>query len=248
MASVVSTQLSGRRPIRIHHLAAYMRALDSQERGKLLNAWLRDNVDPETIHDLLNGQTDLHPEVRDWAPELNKNQAAMLNYWAQELPNDKELEQVFAHLTQSVGFRFRGMAEKFTGQLNLRELTERGPVFVWLDGLEGKGCTFVSKPFLRLTGTKLKDNLGTGWAQRIHPKERKYVQQRYRQAVLHRSPVVTIYRLKRRDGKYRWISSQGIPRYDERGKFVGYIGCGMDITDALPSQKQCKLPACLGRA
>lgn len=223
-----------------------MRALDSDERPRFLNAWLRDNVDPDNIHDLLNGETgNLHPNVRQWVPELTKDQNAMLNFWAQELPGDPELEEMFARLTKNAGFRFRGMADKFVGHLNLRELTTRGPVFIYRDGADGKGCSFVSKSWLRFTGTTLKDNLGEGWTRQIHPKYRKYVQRRYHKAVLRRKPVVTIYRAKRHDGKYRWISSRAIPSYDDEGKFAGYIGAAMDITDGLPSQRSVHLPGSL---
>src|SRR5438552_18700746 len=47
LPSVISAHLSGRRPIRPQHLAAYLRVLDRQERGALLDAWLQDNVNRE---------------------------------------------------------------------------------------------------------------------------------------------------------------------------------------------------------
>jgi len=240
--SVLSNQLSGQRPIRIQHLSAYLRVLDAHERPKLLNAWLRDNVEHETIHDLLNGQIGLNAEVREWRPELNPDQAAMLDWLAQELPNDPELEKVFTHLTKSVGFRFPGMGEKFTGSpLRLREFIERAPAFIWLDGADGKGCSFVNKRWLRFTGSKLKNELGDGWAKHIHPKDRQRIVHSYKKACERRQPLINVYRLKRHDGKYRWIVSQGTPRYDGR-KFVGYIGCAMDITGVLPAQTRFHFP------
>jgi PAS domain S-box-containing protein len=39
------------------------------------------------------------------------------------------------------------------------------------------------------------------------------------------------YRLRRNDGEYRWISDQGVPRYDPQGRFAGYIGSCVDITE-----------------
>src|SRR5215212_8068468 len=52
--SVVSAHLSGHRPIRPHHLAAYLRVFDRHERPALLSTWLRDNLDQELIADLLD--------------------------------------------------------------------------------------------------------------------------------------------------------------------------------------------------
>ena len=45
------------------------------------------------------------------------------------------------------------------------------------------------------------------------------------------------YRLRRYDGKYRWIADYGVPRYGPDGTFLGYIGSCMDITDRKLSEK-----------
>ena len=39
------------------------------------------------------------------------------------------------------------------------------------------------------------------------------------------------YRLRRRDGVYRWILARGVPRYGDKGEFVGFIGSAIDVTD-----------------
>jgi len=39
------------------------------------------------------------------------------------------------------------------------------------------------------------------------------------------------YRFKRSDGKYRWLSDKGIPRYSSDGDFLGDIGGCADITE-----------------
>ena len=48
-----------------------------------------------------------------------------------------------------------------------------------------------------------------------------------------RQPFVMQYRLRRNDGEYRWISDQGVPRYDAQGKFAGYIGSCVDVTELM---------------
>ena len=39
------------------------------------------------------------------------------------------------------------------------------------------------------------------------------------------------YRLRCRDGAYRWILDHGVPLYGGDNEFNGYIGTGIDITD-----------------
>ena len=45
------------------------------------------------------------------------------------------------------------------------------------------------------------------------------------------------YRLRRHDGEYRWISDDGVPRYDAHGNFAGYIGSCVDVTDLVRQQR-----------
>jgi DNA-binding NarL/FixJ family response regulator len=40
------------------------------------------------------------------------------------------------------------------------------------------------------------------------------------------------YRLRRHDGAYRWILDIGTPEWDAAGRFQGYIGSCVDITEA----------------
>ena len=98
--SVVSEHLSGKRVIRSHHLAAYLRVLDRQERAMLLGAWLRDNLDHELVADLLDGTK------TDSMPALEENQRRMLDWWATAIARDSKLAKIFSHLTTKAGFHF----------------------------------------------------------------------------------------------------------------------------------------------
>ncbi len=65
------------------------------------------------------------------------------------------------------------------------------------------------------------------------------------------SPFTMEYRLRRKDGEYRWILDTGTPRFDAAGSFVGYIGSCLDIGDRkqaeLDSQLQSMELARVGR-
>src|SRR4029450_13355495 len=88
--SVVSAHLSGKRAIRSHHLAAYLRVLDRQELAMFLDAWLRDNLDHELIADLLDGAK------TDSTPSLQENQRRMLDWWATAIASDSALAKIFS--------------------------------------------------------------------------------------------------------------------------------------------------------
>src|SRR5262245_539106 len=98
--SDVSAHLSGMRAIRSHHLAAYLRVLNREERAMFLAAWLRDNLDQELVTDLLDGTN------TDSMPTLEENQRRMLNWWATAIAGNFKLAKILSHLTTKAGFEF----------------------------------------------------------------------------------------------------------------------------------------------
>jgi transcriptional regulator with XRE-family HTH domain len=97
--SVVSTHLSGKRVIRSHHLAAYLRVLDRQERVAFLDAWLRDNMGYEVIANLLDG-TKTHS-----MSSVSENQCRMLDWWATAIAGDSKFAKIFTRFSTKARFR-----------------------------------------------------------------------------------------------------------------------------------------------
>jgi two-component system sensor kinase FixL len=129
--------------------------------------------------------------------------------------------------------------ERVTGENELRESESRfqivadaAPVLIWMAGVD-KLCTFFNKPWLDFTGRTIEQELGNGWAEGVHPNDLQKCFAVYSQAFDARQPFVMQYRLQRNDGEYRWISDQGVARYDANGNFAGYIGSCLDVTDLI---------------
>src|SRR5215475_104176 len=127
--------------------------------------------------------------------------------------------------------------ERVSGQKELRESESRfqivadaAPVLIWMAGVD-KLCTFFNKPWLDFTGRRMEQELGNGWAEGVHQDDFKKCFEGYTSAFDARQPFVMQYRLRRNDGEYRWISDQGVPRYDPQGRFAGYIGSCVDVTE-----------------
>jgi PAS domain S-box-containing protein len=96
-----------------------------------------------------------------------------------------------------------------------------------------KLCTFFNKPWLEFTGRSLDQEMGNGWADGVHEEDLQKCLKIYTEAFDARKAFVMQYRLKRYDGEYRWVSDQGVPRYDSKGDFAGYIGSCVDVTDLI---------------
>src|SRR5437763_9705869 len=111
-------------------------------------------------------------------------------------------------------------------------MANTAPVLIWMSGLD-KLRTFFNKPWLEFTGRSLEQEMGNGWAEGVHPDDLPSCLKVYTDAFDGRKPFVMQYRLRRKDGEYRWISDTGVPRYDAQKNFTGYIGSCKDITELL---------------
>ena len=100
LPSVISAHLSGQRPIRPQHLAAYLKVLDRQERSALLDAWLQDNVDCEVIANLLDGTK------TDSMRSVEANRPRMLDWWAMAIVRDFKIAKIFRRFRSKVALTF----------------------------------------------------------------------------------------------------------------------------------------------
>lgn len=109
-------------------------------------------------------------------------------------------------------------------------MADNAPVMIWVAGID-KLCYYFNKVWLDFTGRKLEEEINNGWLESVHPEDAGYCMEIYESSFNERVPFVMDYRLKRHDGEYRWIIDNGVPRFTEKGEFLGYIGSCYDITD-----------------
>ena len=129
------------------------------------------------------------------------------------------------------------ITERKQTEQTLRESEQRfrlvansAPVLIWMAGTD-KLCTFFNKCWLDFTGRTLEQELGEGWAKGVHPADLERCLSIYSGAFDARVDFEMEYRLRRHDGKYRWIVDYGVPRIESDGTFCGYIGSCVDITE-----------------
>jgi PAS domain S-box-containing protein len=122
-------------------------------------------------------------------------------------------------------------------EARFRTVADSAPVLIWMSDVD-RLCTFVNKPWLDFTGRAAAQEMGNGWIEGVHPDDVDRRLKAYIEAFDARQPFVLQYRLRRHDGEYRWVSDDGVPRYDAHGTFAGYVGSCSDITERLRAEEK----------
>ena len=129
-----------------------------------------------------------------------------------------------------IGERKRANQSLIESEQRFRLVANTAPVLIWMADTD-KQCTFFNKCWLDFTGRSIEQELGEGWAKGVHPADAERCLSIYSNAFDARADFEMEYRLRRYDGKYRWIVDYGVPRIESDGTFCGYIGSCVDITD-----------------
>lgn len=98
---------------------------------------------------------------------------------------------------------------------------------------------FYSKRWKEMLGygeDELENSMET-WSDRIHPEDVDFVMQALQPYLDQLQPDYKIeYRLRCKDGSYRWILTQGRARWDEEGNISRVVGSHSDITEQRQSE------------
>ena len=130
----------------------------------------------------------------------------------------------------------RRLAQVQESEARFRLMADTAPVMLWMSDAGGR-CTFFSKPWLDFRGRTLQEEEGHGWTEGVHPEDREERLRTHFTALESRPEFRTEYRVRRHDGQYRWILDHGMPRHLADGRFVGYIGSAIDITEHREAQQ-----------
>jgi PAS domain S-box-containing protein len=117
-----------------------------------------------------------------------------------------------------------------SSEARFRQLADTAPAMIWMSGPDAL-YTFFNRAWLDFRGSRLEDETGSGWSDRLHPDDRDFCIETYLKAFSARQPFKVQYRMRRANGDYCWVEDTGAPRYDEAGAFAGYLGSALDIND-----------------
>jgi PAS domain S-box-containing protein len=86
----------------------------------------------------------------------------------------------------------------------------------------------------------MDSGLGDRWLASIHPDDLDNFIAGNAQGFKLQKGFSKEYRLRRRDGGYRWMLDVAAPRINGDGEFAGFIGSASDVTDQNSRRKRSK--------
>ncbi|MDP2358708.1 MAG: PAS domain S-box protein [Beijerinckiaceae bacterium] len=115
-------------------------------------------------------------------------------------------------------------------EARFRNMADNAPVMMWVTDETGH-CNYLNPRWYEFTGQSKEEALGIGWTKAIHPDDQEIAKRTFLSENAARCGFRIEYRLRRRDGEFRWVIDAASPRFGDNGAFMGYVGSVIDIHD-----------------
>jgi PAS domain S-box-containing protein len=115
-------------------------------------------------------------------------------------------------------------------EAHVRQLLETLPGMIGVMSTDGK-LEYVNRETLELLGVPFEEIAGTKWVNFLHPDDAQPAFQEWLRCRSTRQAFRSCYRVRSRDGAYRWCRVQAKPLLDELGRVAGFHCYLSDVDD-----------------
>jgi PAS domain S-box-containing protein len=137
-----------------------------------------------------------------------------------------ELARAHAELEARVAER---TAELVASEARYRALVEAFASVVW--STDARGMVEDNPDWRALTGQSVGEGRGLGWLEALHPEDRTPTRAAWKAALAGGRAYDVEYRLRIRDGRWRWYNARGVPVRDQHGAIREWVGVCIDIDE-----------------
>jgi PAS domain S-box-containing protein len=131
-------------------------------------------------------------------------------------------------------------AARAESETRFRNMADHAPVMMWVTDPDGF-CTYLNRSWYEFTGQTEPEAQGFGWLDATHPDDKAEAERVFLEANAAQAPFRVEYRLRRRDGAYRWAIDAASPRFGPDGEYLGYVGSVIDIDERRESEQRLAL-------
>ncbi|AWN53776.1 PAS domain-containing protein [Methylobacterium sp. 17Sr1-1] len=143
----------------------------------------------------------------------------------------QSLRRRIAERDQALEQQSRSLAALRESEARFRHMADSAPALIWMTDDAGE-IVFVNLHYDYLFGRSTGTLTEGRWREIIHPDDLPGFEAAFESAFAARTPFRHATRVIDRHGATRWILCEGVARLDDHGRFLGYTGCNVDITEA----------------
>lgn len=209
-------------------------------------------INQRPLHDMLGrSHWELWPETADsevgymYKKAMKERVSGVLeNRWVDPLGNVGWYELTAQPVAEGLALYIRDITKRKTveevvrqNETRYRILSETVSDLVWRADAQGKPSEDTSS-WRRYTGDMSPD---LRWIDSVHPDDCERVQSAWKRYLAEGKPASEVYRVRRRDGQYRYLESRAVPLHDSAGKVVEWIGTCTDVTEDVQKSENLRL-------
>lgn len=120
-------------------------------------------------------------------------------------------------------------------EARFRTAADSSPALMWMTDDRGT-IVFANRRYRAFFHVESDAMLGEGWRTIVQPEDGEAFHEAFRLAFAAREPFHQLVRVHHPTLGVRWLSCDGNPRYGLDGKFLGYTGVNVDVTEATHAQ------------
>lgn len=152
----------------------------------------------------------------------------------------QENKRFFTAVIRDITERQRIEAKMRESEQRYRFLAESVPQQVWTANANGQ-INYGNQRTIEYFGqTTQKELFDMQWTKIVHPDDMARTGARWTKAVETGEPYENEYRLRRKDGEYRWHLAQATPMFGEDGNIIKWFGTNTDIHDRKIAEESVK--------
>ena len=111
-----------------------------------------------------------------------------------------------------------------------RSVAEAMPAMIFVADAEGRN-TFTNARMQQYTGLTAEELAADAWRRIVHPDDLALTLARWQRSVSTGEPYETEYRLRRKDGAWRWHLARSVLDHDDQGAIIRWLGAAIDVDD-----------------
>jgi PAS domain S-box-containing protein len=117
-------------------------------------------------------------------------------------------------------------------EFRFRTMADETPVLIWVSDAAAR-TVFINKAYSDFFGVTLEEAQSGDWHILVHPEDQTLYINEFMACLKEQRSFRAQARVRRKDGQWRWVISNGKPRFSESGVFLGMAGSSLDITQQI---------------